>query len=172
MKKKTRIALITVVIVGVVGITAMALPFGRDEKPEFVNYAPITQIGQVFFQLRDLDLTQEQKVEMAGIIQTYRAEIRESAEALIDARIELGERIHNPAKTDDDVRAVCASMADAQLALSLTRKEMSAELREVLTPEQREVVREVRQNVVDFVLERIDHVISLFNRWITYYNAG
>lgn len=91
-------------------------------------------------QHRGLDLSPEQRNRLQAIRSRHREQLRTSRQATRQARQAFFEALRDPAAKVDQLRQLHRALSDQMLENLLARRAMRLEMREVLTPEQRERV--------------------------------
>lgn len=105
-----------------------------------------------------LELTPEQVEQIRTVLEDHADELRSEARAVLDAREAMFETIHAATPSDAAILAAAKAVGDAEGTLALTRADIVAEVREVLTDEQEaelaEIAAEARERIED-ALERL-----------------
>jgi len=95
---------------------------------------------------RRLDLTDGQQARMKEIFEQHRAAgLGDAAQRSRESRRDLRRLIHDPAAGEADIRDAAQRSAQADADLAVERHRAFAEAFEVLTPEQRERMKELRR---------------------------
>lgn len=137
--------------VGVAAILVPALVVAQSSTAGFVP-GPLAAIVA-----ERLALTAGQKSEARARLTAHRSEIEGAVAAVVAARRELFAAIHAAPADESAIRAAAATVADRELELALLRADVAAELKAVLTPEQRErlaVLRADGERLLDALLGR------------------
>lgn len=111
--------------------------------------------------VRDLDLTSEQKRELARLLQGRGEEARETVEELREKRDRLAEAVTADDPAPRAIRRAARSLAGALTERAVRLHENVPALQEILTGEQREKIaarRAEREQKVDSVLDRIERI--------------
>ena len=102
---------------------------------------------------RKLDLTEGQRVRMREIYEKHRAEgLSDAARNARQAHREMRRLIHDPAAGEDAVREAATKAARADADLAAARHRVFADAFTVLTPEQQEKAKAMRERVRSRVL--------------------
>jgi protein CpxP len=105
-----------------------------------------------------LGLTEEQQTQMRSVLQKHRPEIEPLIERVVAERRALREQIQSETFDEAAVRAQAARVAAVEADLAVARAKVAAEIRPLLTEQQREQLadwQEEREAWVDFALQRI-----------------
>lgn len=85
-----------------------------------------------------LGLDQAQKDKLKAIREHHRPALRSKRDAARDARRSLAEAMRNPQTPQADLKRLFDQAADRRFDLMMEMRSLRAEVRDVLTPEQRE----------------------------------
>ncbi len=105
-----------------------------------------------------LGLTEEQQTQMRSVLQKHRPEIEPLIERVVAERRALREQIQSETFDEAAVRAQAARLSAVEADLAVARAKVAAEIRPLLTEQQREQLadwQEEREAWVDFALQRI-----------------
>lgn len=114
----------------------------------------------------DLDLSDRQKSESAKILQSHRAEVRKEVDALVAARVELFNVIHQSDSDENSVRAASQKVAKVEEELAVKRAQVLNELRPLLTEEQKAILQSAKAEFVDRIGGKLSVVRRVIDRWI------
>lgn len=155
--------LFATVTMALVSGTAYAMP-GHD-MPGMGG--PGAHFGQDLLRaLLDLNLTDAQKHEAALILSKYRDEGRERRTALRAAMEELRETTEAGPFDEEAVRAAFKGVAGAGEEMAVHGAKLVAELKGILTPEQKESLEERRAARLGKRKGRMENRISFLDEWI------
>ena len=98
-------------------------------------------------ELRALNLTDAQKQSVKAIIEKYRAETKAIADAMMPARKALNDAVTADAFDESAIRAASAKVAAAEADGAVLRAKVHSEVWAVLTPEQQQQARQLREHV-------------------------
>lgn len=149
--------------------TAYAMP--GDGMPGMGG--PGGPLGEGFLRvLLGLDLTDGQKQEAALILSKHREEGRERREALHQAMDRLRAAAEADPFDEEAVRAACKGVAAAGEEMAVHGAALAAELRGVLTPEQRASLEAHKASRQEMRERRMEKRASLVDEWIDMYSKG
>ncbi|MBN1423680.1 Spy/CpxP family protein refolding chaperone [Candidatus Fermentibacteria bacterium] len=101
--------------------------------------------GEFLRGMAGLDLSREQKEAIRDIIKDKRSSIRPLMERMREARMAMQDAITADPVDEALIRQKAQAMADAGVDLAVLRAQIGAKVRGVLTEEQRERVKELRE---------------------------
>lgn len=127
--------------------------------------------GDVIAAILDLDVTADQHRQVANILKANRGEVHPLVERMIAARKALFEQIHAEDFDEVAVRDAAATVAAVEVELAVHRARMVQELRPVLTAEQHDKMRALKDKVCKRVTTHLGLLHKLVSRWIDT-NAG
>lgn len=116
-------------------------PGGRGRGPGAVSRGP----SGVALPLRDLDLTDAQRQQIRQLTQQYREQSRATLDRLRQAQEARRQVVEVPPVDEARIRAVMQELAEAETELALQRARLNSDVHAVLTPEQQERARQVRE---------------------------
>ena len=93
---------------------------------------------------RELNLTADQQTKIKGIEDAHKDALEKAAKGVADAREALRLKVHDPAASDDAVRAAATAAAQAKAQLAVERHKMFVEINGALTPEQQKQLQDLR----------------------------
>jgi Spy/CpxP family protein refolding chaperone len=108
----------------------------------------------IVFGLRDLDLTDVQREVIWDIAAKNRSEGRAMAEQLVAARAALNEVVMDDVVNESIIRARASDVASLEAEGAVYRAHLRAQIRQVLTPDQRAELRQRQDEVSHRVGER------------------
>lgn len=123
-----------------------------------------TQILKAFIRL---NLTDQQKQEIAAILKAYQDDILTAVDAVVVARENLVETIHGTVYDESAVRKASQGVASAEEELAVLHAKVVSELKGVLTDEQLSKIEQLKSDILDRVKSRIDKIKALIDLWIT-----
>jgi Spy/CpxP family protein refolding chaperone len=116
--------------------------------------------------LTQLNLTDSQKQEIAGILKQHRDEAQELRNNLFKARTALMEIITATDSNETAVRGTARQVAGYGEELAVLRAKLFARIKEQLTPEQLETVQKIKADLALRMQKRIAHKIGFWDQWI------
>lgn len=122
-----------------------------------------TQVLKAFIRL---NLTDQQKQEIAAILKTYRDDIVTAVDNVIVARKNLLETIHGSEYNETAVRTASQAVANAEEELAVLRAKVVSEVKGVLTAEQLSKIEQLKTDIMDRVKSRVDKIKALIDLWI------
>jgi len=97
---------------------------------------------------RELDLTDGQKARIREIFEQHRADgLGDAARKARDARLDLRSTIRDPSADESAIRDAAAKASQAEADLAVERHRAFAEVYKVLTPEQQEKAKALKERV-------------------------
>jgi Spy/CpxP family protein refolding chaperone len=129
-----RIVPIAVTLVALAGGLAVAGPGRHRDAGRRLDYLS-----------RQLDLTDGQKARIKEIFEAHRADgLGDAAQSSRQARRDLRLLIHDPSADENAIRAAASRSAQAEGDLAVERHKMFGEIYQLLTPEQQEKAKALR----------------------------
>jgi len=116
--------------------------------------------------LTQLNLTDSQKQEIAGILKQHRDEAQEFRNNLFKARTALMETITATDFNEAAVRKAAGQLAGYGEDLAVLRAKVFAKIKEQLTVEQQETVQRIKADLASRMQKRIAHKIGFLDQWI------
>lgn len=116
--------------------------------------------------LVDLNLTVAQKKDIKSILTTYRPVMRQAVDGTIAARKGLFEAIHADAFNEAAVRQTSQLVAAREVDLSVLRARLVADLKGVLTAEQKAVLGKHREAAEGRFDRGVQLARMLVDRWM------
>jgi len=113
-----------------------------------------------------LDLSDEQKQEIAAILKANKDELKADIASVIEARTALFETIHADVFDEGAIRAAAKSAGDAEAELAVLRAEIVQSVRAVLTPEQQQKLQELKASLKDRIESRIEQLKAKLEAWL------
>lgn len=102
-----------------------------------------------------LELTPEQVQDIREILASHKGELTAEIARVRQARSQMFEAIHAPTFNEAAIRNASAAVGRAETELAVTRGQIVQEVRQVLTPEQREEAQEMLADARAFIEELI-----------------
>lgn len=122
-----------------------------------------TQVLKAFIRL---NLTDQQKQEIATILKSYRDEVLMNIDDVIVARRDLAETIHGTTYNESAVRQASKNVASAEEELAVLHAKILGELKGVLTAEQLSKIEQLKSDILERIQNRIDKIRTLVDLWI------
>jgi Spy/CpxP family protein refolding chaperone len=161
--------LVATVTMAVISGTAYAMP--GHGMPGFPG--PGSGFAEAMLRaLLRLDLTDSQKHEAALILARYREEGREKAAAMRKAMEALRGATEADVFDEAGVRNACKGMAAAGEEMAVHAAKVVAELRGILTPEQKAALEEFKAARHERREGRREHRASFLDEWIEMYSKA
>ncbi|MCU0573944.1 MAG: periplasmic heavy metal sensor [Syntrophobacteraceae bacterium] len=113
-----------------------------------------------------MDLSQDQKQQVASILKTHRDDIAKTMTEGSEARAKLRDAMQAKDYSEASVQGAAAAMAAHQEKMILLRAKVMSEIRLVLTPEQNEQMVEFPGRRGGRMRGATDAMISNLDRWI------
>ncbi|HVS21743.1 MAG TPA: Spy/CpxP family protein refolding chaperone [Pyrinomonadaceae bacterium] len=118
-----------------------------QQNPVEPSQAPANQPNQVPDLIGSLNLTPEQIQKWRAINADLRAEQQAANQHLRQARRALADAIESPTSNEDLIKQRAREVSEAQAATTQLQALKEARILQVLTPEQRVKLREIRERV-------------------------
>lgn len=141
--KHVRYSILLVALLLVIATAARAQPRGGHQG-EFGS-PPHFGMALLHGPLADeLELTEEQRQTIHGIVETERQAIEPWHEDLRTLEEAVEDAIEAEPFNEEAVRAAAQQLADVKVEMAVARARVASSIREVLTPEQRDTLAELR----------------------------
>lgn len=108
----------------------------------------------------ELNLTDEQKAEIYGILKSHKDEISAAVKAVAGKRSALVEKVTADNLDETAIRKAADDLGEAIADASVLRAELRADIRQVLTEEQRGKADAIRKEVDDAIDKVVEHIIE------------
>lgn len=103
------------------------------------RHGPHSDRAEMFhFILSRLDLTQEQQGSIHEVVMNHHEGTKQIHEEVRAARRALRQQVHADSYTEGAIRQAAADLAAVEVEMALSRGRLFQEIRQLLTPEQRE----------------------------------
>jgi Spy/CpxP family protein refolding chaperone len=109
------------------------------------------QIGRWMVLSSQLDLTDAQKQQIAGVLQSHRAEIVQVVHPLVEKRRALRDLVTAPQPDERAIRAAADDLGKSIGDAAVLASKIKQEIAPILTPEQRQDIRDFRSQTDDAV---------------------
>jgi Spy/CpxP family protein refolding chaperone len=137
---KTTVGLLLLTIIFAGAVSVEAGHFGRHHGPYGMMGPGIRGLKTMI----QLDLSDSQKSKILSIIETYESERESLKKRLREAREEFTGALESETFNEGEVREALRRRAPIREELQVMRLKMMAELKTVLTAEQRQLFKELR----------------------------
>jgi Spy/CpxP family protein refolding chaperone len=165
MKKKHVVPVVIVLAIGILLITGLTLAesdFVKGRRWRHSN-SPLAQlirgnIGRLITLHAELDVTDEQRMEIKGIIEKHRPDIQPVAKTIVEKKRVLHDAVLAEKPDEDEIRKAGNNLGKAIGDVAVLASEIAKEIRPVFTEEQIELIeksKEERKESVDKWLEDI-----------------
>jgi Spy/CpxP family protein refolding chaperone len=104
-------------------------------------------------EFRSLDVSDTQKAQMKDIMKSHRAELRAANDRVFAAREAVADAVHQDTVDEALIRQKVQESAKAQADAAVLRARVHAEVRGVLTPEQRQKADGIRTTIQGAIRE-------------------
>jgi Spy/CpxP family protein refolding chaperone len=142
------VCVLATVLAGGVGVSGLAAggPLG-DDVPEAGPLRMLVsgQFGRLLTLRSELGITTEQREQIRGIVKSHRQEIAAALKPVADKRRALRDATLAEDANQAAIRAAADELGKAIGDAAVVGSKVKVEVREVLTPEQREKITEFRQ---------------------------
>ena len=102
--------------------------------------------GRIERMIKHLDLTDEQATQVRSIRDSYQPKMKALREKMKDNRKQLREEMHAETIDQQKVKKLAQTMGDLKAEKIILRAEKRSKIRDVLTGEQREKMKEMKQH--------------------------
>jgi periplasmic protein CpxP/Spy len=116
--------------------------------------------------LEQLNLTESQKQDIAGILKQNREQARQLRSEMFAARKLEVEAITGSTFDEGAVRGAAQQAAHAEEQLAVMRAQAFSEIRKLLTQEQLETLQKIKANFGSKMQQRMERRMSSVDRWI------
>ena len=150
-------------------VAALCLPVRAADPAPAAAAADLGALGLQgkFVQaLVDLKATPEQRAQIATILKGYRPEAQPLVDKAIAARKAVAGKLHAEPYDEAAVRQAVRDAAAVAEDLAVLHGRVIQDVRAVLTPDQREVLKKLRGDVTGELEGRVGLVRKLVNLWI------
>jgi Spy/CpxP family protein refolding chaperone len=169
---KTRAFVATIVVVlsvgvAMAGVAAQQEAQGRQgHRPAFAGrwFGPgprAMAAGMVLRGLRALNLTEAQRESIRGVMQAHRDEFKVIARNAIAARTALNDAVTADTIDREAIRAAAGRVAEVELSAALLRAQVHGEVLALLTAEQQQKARAMREKVKSRITGAIERRLGL-----------
>ncbi len=156
MTKNSRVQVGAAVMIATLGLVAIAIGVAHAQPPAATPGGMMMGRGMMGGRglaalrmgLAQLNLTDQQKQQVRGIVQGHREQLRAFAAQARQARVALGDAVAGGAD-EATIRARAADLAKVQADLAVFGAQVRKEVMGVLTPEQQAKAKELRQQRQD-----------------------
>lgn len=142
------VCLLATALAGGVGVSGLAAggPLG-DDVPEARPLRMLLsgQFGRLLALRSELDLTSEQRERIRAIVKSHRQEIVAALRPVVDKRQALRDATLAENANEAAIRAAADELGKAIGDAAVVGSKIKAEVRQVMTPEQREKINKFRQ---------------------------
>ena len=128
--------------------------------------APQHPAALIMERLAALNLSDAQKHDIAVALKTHREDVRNTLKYYTAARKNLFEAIHRDTLDEQAVRDASRVVAMYEEELSVVRARLTADIKPILTPEQRQTLKETREGFRERIASRLDTGRAMLDMWI------
>lgn len=119
-----------------------------------------------------LDLSDQQKTEIANILKSSRSEVKPKVDQMFKAKKNLSETIRQENFDEAAVRSAHKDLAKVQEDLAVLRAITSNKVMKVLKPEQKQTLNTMREKFRGKAKHKIAGFRKFFNHWIDKHAKG
>jgi Spy/CpxP family protein refolding chaperone len=116
--------------------------------------------------LSQLNLTESQKYDIAGLLKQHREEMQEFGNKMFEAKKALLEAVTANEFEEQAVRGAARQAADIEEQLALLKARLFGEMRKFLTPEQQETLLQLKGDFASKMQHWKAHRMSRMDDWI------
>lgn len=138
------------------GSAAAAPPVDAFEEARPLRMFLSGQFGRLLQLRSELDLSDEQRTEIREIVKSHKSEIAAAMKPVVEKRRALREATLAETPNEQAIRTAAADLGKALGDVAVVGAKIKAEVREVLTPEQREKIKSHRTEADAAVDQFID----------------
>ncbi|MFH0879956.1 MAG: Spy/CpxP family protein refolding chaperone [Lentisphaerota bacterium] len=149
------------------GTAAMAAP-SASEPAEGLQGPGLAILSS----LQKLDLTDGQKHAIAVILKDNREDIRNTLQYFAAARKTLFEAIHAESFNEQAVRDASRVVSVYEEELSVVRARVASRIKQILTPEQKQNLQELKSTLRERIASRLESGRGLMDMWIEQNSAN
>jgi len=146
-------------LVGVLGVCAFDTVSGFPERGPGHHRGFLKVLAQ-------LNLTDTQKQDIAGILKQHREEMQELRSGMLKARTALMEAITANEFNESAVREAARQAAETGEQRAVLRAKIFGEIRKLMTPEQQEMLQKIKADFASRIHQRSGHKMGLMDQWI------
>ncbi|MDY6988323.1 MAG: periplasmic heavy metal sensor [Thermodesulfobacteriota bacterium] len=156
---------VTIVLSGAAMVTARG--FGPNHHGPFPG-GDFPKDGPIpLLDLMGLDLSDEQKTQIAGILTEHKLELTAAFDSLVEAQEDLSTAILAEEFNEDDLLNAIQQLSSIRGELALLRAEITTKVRtEVLSSKQIERLEERALGRMEKMKERIESQMSKLDEWL------
>lgn len=151
------VSLVLTLFVSAVPVSAESADYGLEGQ---------TPILRILDFLQSLDLTKQQKTEMAALVKAHREGIRSRTEEVKNTFEELAEVVNQDTFNEEEVRNSFKKLAAAGEELAVERAQLMNQVRSVLTDEQKSLVERAKTKLKKKIEYRRSFARAVFDAWI------
>jgi Spy/CpxP family protein refolding chaperone len=154
-------------------IPVSAQGFGRGRRTDTMdregrNMRPMGQNRDGFI-FAGLNLTEDQKTQIANILVKYRDQRQSLHDALISAKKDLHSVVFAEYYNETDVRQAFQAMSAVKEELTVLRARVASEIRPVLTAEQIEILKQKKEKRGEKIKARHERKKAKMEAWLEEY---
>jgi len=163
MKKRTAIMTVAGIVVAVLVGFAVAETGTQENQTGGCRHGIK---GRILNALMQLNVTDEQKKDIALVLKSHRDDIRGSIDSLIEARKAVNEQIAAESVDENAIRAAYKKVAAIEEDMAVKHAVIRSEVWKILTPEQCTSLDTMRSGISEGIMSRIDTARGILNKWI------
>ncbi|QTA90467.1 Spy/CpxP family protein refolding chaperone [Desulfonema magnum] len=116
--------------------------------------------------IRQLDLSEAQKTEVANVLTKYRDNIRNTADSLAETRGNMNTVMLTEEFNEANLREAFQKAASLQEDFFVLRAKIFSEIKPLLTPEQLELLKQKKAEMTEKMKARMNFRHSKFDAWL------
>jgi Spy/CpxP family protein refolding chaperone len=155
-----------VAVTGEVGIaaapdgTASALPSWRQLADTPIGRLMSGNLGRLLVLRSEMNVTPEQRAEIRGVLVGHRSQIAATVKSVREKHLVLRDAVLADQPDEGKIRAAASELGDALGDAAVKAARLRGKLAPILTDEQRELIREFRQDRDESVDEFLTKAIK------------
>jgi Spy/CpxP family protein refolding chaperone len=159
-------ALGLVALMGEVGLAAApdgtpaALPSWRQLADTPVGRIISGNLGRLLVLRSEMNVTPEQRAEVRGVLVSYRSQIAATVKSVREKHLVLRDAVLADQPDEDKIRAAASDLGDALGDAAVKAAKLRGELAPIMTDEQRELIRQFRQDRDESIDEFVKKAIK------------
>jgi Spy/CpxP family protein refolding chaperone len=155
------------------GVLALVLAgFAWASNPESSPSCPFgTGPSAILQKLAGLNLTDDQKTAIAGLLKDNRTDVQATLKFYMAARENQFKAVHSDVFDEQAVRDACQVTAQYEEELAVVRARVVSQIKQVLTPEQKEMLKETKMAMKERITSRLETARAMVDSWIEAHSA-
>lgn len=136
------------------------------ESSTSTSVVKFLELSDLFYSLR---LTEEQKIQIAFVLEANRSDVRSSLEGMLEGAKGLSTAIHAPTFDEQAIRTAHQSFSAQAEEFAVLRGKILSEVRPILTAQQSAQINKFKKNLSAAVQARLKSAQKVISNWIQKY---